>query len=88
MNYEVSLTPLDKAKIINTRNKLLCNWTHCTFGPRNGIAPAERLCPFCFRVGWCCVHCMTQDIYGHCTHECQENKKKIKYKKIVKKAKK
>lgn len=79
MEYKVLLESKDKSKIIGNRNKLLCNWTNCTSGRGGSIAIAERLCPFCFRVGWCCTYCMKQDIYGHCCHECQQNKKKVKY---------
>jgi len=59
-------------------SKLLCNWRQCTMGPNATPARAKRLCRFCCRVGYCCVYCLEQDIYGHITHECAQNVQKAK----------
>lgn len=75
----VFLTSKDISERSNPPSKLLCNWRHCDKGPQGTIALAERLCPFCRRVGYCCVWCLQQDIYGHVTHECSQNIKKATY---------
>ena len=71
----VYLSSSDKSEKINPPSKLLCNWRQCTYGPKGGPAIAERLCPFCHRVGYCCKMCLEQDIYAHVSHECAKNRK-------------
>lgn len=78
----VFLTKRDTSEKVHPPSKLLCNWRHCDKGPRGGIASAERLCPFCHRVGYCCIYCLEQDIYAHATHECAQNLKKAEYVKV------
>lgn len=76
-SYMVHLTPTDRKKLMS-KTKLLCNWRNCTLGPRGKPAVANRLCPFCHRVGYCCEYCLQQDIYGHVSHNCPQNIKKAK----------
>ena len=49
---------------------LLCNWPDCRSGPNGGKSPAERVCPCCRCVGYCCINCMEQDWDRH-MKECQ-----------------
>lgn len=72
----VKLTAADVSAKSNAPERLLCNWRQCTMGKNGAIAEAQRLCPFCHRVGYCCVYCLEQDIYGHVSHQCAQNHKK------------
>lgn len=78
----ITLTREDKSENVNPPDGLLCNWRNCAVGRNGGIAKALRLCPFCHRVGYCCVYCLEQDIYGHVSHECPQNIKKANIRKI------
>ena len=78
----VILTEADKSKEVNPPSDLLCNWRDCKMGPNGAAAGAIRLCPFCHRVGYCCVYCMEQDIYGHVSHNCAQNVKKTQIQKV------
>jgi hypothetical protein len=61
---------LTKEQLHVPLNRLLCNWPDCKVD--NGRkAPAERLCPSCNCVGYCCIWCMQQDWKRHITEECQ-----------------
>jgi hypothetical protein len=50
--------------------QLLCNWPDCRVVD-GGKAPAERLCPCCRCVGYCCIECMQRDWERHQAKECQ-----------------
>ena len=76
--HRVVLSSADKSEKSNPPTALLCNWRNCTMAADGGVADALRLCPFCHRVGYCCVYCMEQDIYGHVSHECAQNVKKAR----------
>lgn len=71
--HVVMMSESDVSSAHNPPSDLLCNWRQCSGGPGNGPKPAERLCPFCHRVGYCCEYCMQQDIYGHVSHNCAQN---------------
>ncbi len=49
--------------------QLLCNWPDCKM-TNGGKSPAERLCPCCRCVGYCCIGCMQADWDRH-QKECQ-----------------
>lgn len=51
---------------------LLCNWPQCNMAPNGGKAAAERLCPCCRCVGYCCIGCMKADWDRHVHQECQK----------------
>lgn len=74
--HVVAMTASDTSEVENPPSELLCNWRQCKMGAGGGPAKALRLCPYCHRVGYCCVYCMQQDIYGHVSHECPQNIKK------------
>ena len=78
----VYLSGRDMSEKVHPPSKLLCNWRNCTLGPGGKAAPAERLCCFCHRVGYCCKYCMSQDIYGHVSHNCPQNRKKATFQKV------
>lgn len=80
--HVIVLNENDISADINPPEDLLCNWRDCKMGPNNSVAKALRLCPFCHRVGYCCVYCMEQDIYGHVSHNCDQNVKKAQVQKV------
>lgn len=51
---------------------LLCNCPTCTKDDGQ-TAVATKLCPFCYKVGYCCNQCMTKDLSRHVENECQKN---------------
>ena len=71
------LTKLEKADLSVSTKKLLCNWPDCKMNAGKK-AKAERLCPFCHCVGYCCKMCLKNDIDRHVGKECQQCVKKIK----------
>jgi hypothetical protein len=81
-SHVIVLNKNDISEKVNPPEDLLCNWRDCKMGPNGGIAKALRLCPFCHRVGYCCVYCMEQDIYGHVSHNCDQNVKKATVQKV------
>lgn len=72
---ELKLSKADKEV---SPKKLLCNWPKCT--SKNGKkAPAQRLCPYCHCVAYCCKFCLESDIKRHIRKECQKNIKMPMY---------
>ena len=67
----------DKDKKVSLK-LFICNWPKCKMGNNGKPAPSERLCPYCHKVGYCCVHCLEVDIDRHILKECQQNIKKAK----------
>jgi len=61
----------EKQKNVNP-DLLLCNWPDCKslYGDKKS---AERLCPSCLCVGYCCIYCMEKDWDRHIRNECQKN---------------
>lgn len=51
---------------------LLCNLFTCSKDDGQ-TAVATRLCPFCYKVGYCCTQCMNKDISRHVENDCQKN---------------
>jgi hypothetical protein len=51
---------------------LLCNLPTCTKDDGQ-TAIATRLCPFCYKVGYCCPQCMNKDMSRHYESDCQKN---------------
>lgn len=51
---------------------LLCNLFTCSKDDGQA-AVATRLCPFCYKVGYCCTQCMNKDISRHVENDCQKN---------------
>lgn len=51
---------------------LLCNCPSCVKDDGQ-TAVATKLCPFCYKVGYCCNQCMTKDLSRHVENECQKN---------------
>ncbi len=51
---------------------LLCNCPTCAKDDGQ-TAVATKLCPFCYKVGYCCNQCMTKDLSRHVENECQKN---------------
>ena len=51
---------------------LLCNNPTCVKDDGEA-AVATKLCPFCYRVGYCCTQCLTKDLTRHCENECKKN---------------
>jgi len=51
---------------------LLCYNINCT--KDDGLpALATKLCPYCYKVGYCCKICFNKDISKHLEKDCQKN---------------
>lgn len=72
-HYMTKLTDDDKKVPLK---EFICNWPKCTMGPGKKPAHSKRLCPYCNKVGYCCVYCLESDIDRHVAKECQQNIKK------------
>ena len=63
--------PIDIDKNISKRF-LLCYNVNCT--KDDGLpALATRLCPYCYKVGYCCKMCFNKDMPKHLEKDCQKN---------------
>lgn len=51
---------------------LLCNCPSCNKDDGQ-TAVAAKLCPFCYKVGYCCNQCLNKDLSRHVENECQKN---------------
>jgi|TARA_Y100000389_G_C17452256_1_gene515670 hypothetical protein len=65
------ITLTDEQKNIS-KQFLLCNYPKCM---KNDDLPAlvSKLCPFCYKVGYCCTVCLNKDIGRHLENDCQKN---------------
>jgi hypothetical protein len=55
-----------------TKRFLLCYNPTCSKDDGQ-TAVATRLCPFCYKIGYCCLQCINKDITRHYETDCQQN---------------
>ena len=58
------------------KSRILCIYNDCVFMTDETPDKVKKLCPFCYKMGWCSLACLKLDIIRHVLTECDTSIKK------------